>query len=179
MYAGLTPFSSATVPTFPAFVSSPLSRAVPSTMSHHLSNPAFDSTRGRRRKRVQDDGEGNGDSHSDMFPFNDEVAGAILKRPESLRAETPRSHTPPNEVGPLRFPSLSDLGNVWPVREGAAETSSRGYSCSTSTKVCEDSNEAEGAIEIEAEKTCDEKTFKWTLVGTDNTRHQIHHEELG
>jgi len=114
-----------------------------------------------------------------MFPFNDKVAGAILKRPESLRAETQRSHTPPNEVGPLRFPSLSDLGNVWPVREGAAETSSRGYSCSTSTKVCEDSNEAEGAIEIEAEKTCDEKTFKWTLVGTDNTRDQTHHMELG
>jgi len=136
-------------------------------MTRRFSNPALDTTRGRRRKRVQDDGEGNGDS-DDMFPYNDRVAGAILKRPENLRAEARRSCTPPNDGGPLRFPSLSDLGNVWPAREGEAESPSKGFRYGASVEVCEDGKDTEGAAGTENDKTCDEKLFERTFETMDN-----------
>jgi hypothetical protein len=82
-----------------------------------------------------------------VFPFNDKVAGAILKRPESLRTGTRRNSAPPNEVGPLRFPSLSDLGNVWPSREAEVETPSRGFRYGASAGICEDGKATEGAEE--------------------------------
>lgn len=147
-------------------------------MTHRFSNPTLDSTRGRRRKRVQDDGEGNGDS-DDMFPYNDRVAGAILKRPENLRAETRRSCTPPNDGGPLRFPSLSDLGNVWPAREGEAESPSKGFRYDASVEACEDDKDAEDAPGMENDKICDVKMFERTFERMDNIRDEIPNEKLG
>lgn len=146
-------------------------------MTRRFSNPALDNTRGRRRKRVQDDGEGNGDS-DDMFPCNDRVAGAILKRPENLRAETRRSCTPPNDSGPLRFPSLSDLGNVWPAREGEAESPSQGFGYGASVEVSEGGKDTEGVAGTENDKTCVEKLFERTFEGMDNTRDKIPNEKL-
>jgi hypothetical protein len=169
MYAGSRPFSSATVPIFPAFVSSPLPCAVPSTMTHPLCTPTLDSIRRRCRKRVQDDEEGNVNSDLDVFPFNDKVAGAILKRPESLREGKRRSSTPPNEVGPLRFPSLSNLGNVWPVRKGEAETPSRALRSGASMGLCKDGKETEGVVRMVNDTT--------SSVVTDNTRDQTQYDE--
>ena len=139
-------------------------------MTHRLCSPALDSTRGRCRKRIQDNGEGNADTDSDVFPFNDKVAGAILKRPENLRPGTRRNSTPPNEVGPLRFPSLSNLGNVWPSREAEAETPSSGFRYDASAGICEDGKESEGAVGMENDKTSEENIFKGSPVGTDNTK---------
>lgn len=98
-----------------------------------------------------------------MFPLNDKVAGAILKRPESLMAGTRRSSTPPNEVGPLRFPSLSNLGNVWPPREGETETPSTGFQYGASMGGYEDSKETEGEVGMENDKTSQENFSKGSL----------------
>jgi hypothetical protein len=141
-------------------------------MNRHLSNLALETMRGRRRKRAQDDGEGNSDSDSDAFPVNDEVAGAILKRPENLKGETRRSRTPPNEVDPLRFPSLSDLGNVWPLRESEAAIPSRVIQYDASTEVCDDGKGIGYGMGVANDKVCDQEGFKRTFVWTDDNMDQ-------
>jgi hypothetical protein len=103
----------------------------------------------------------------DVFPFNEKVAGAILKRPESLREGKQWSSTPPNEVGPLCFSSLSNLGNVWPARKGEAETCSRAFQSGALMGLCEDGKETEGVIRM-----VNDMTSEGTSVGTDNTRDQ-------
>ncbi|KAI0266444.1 hypothetical protein BC834DRAFT_129094 [Gloeopeniophorella convolvens] len=119
MYAGAPPFSPATTPMLPGFPTSGLSGSVGPVATPLPYSPAFDDSRGRRRERGQENGA-NGDSDTDAFTLSDEVVGAILKRPDSLKGESQMRRTPPNEEGPLRFPSLSDLGNVW--HEKATET---------------------------------------------------------
>ncbi|KAI0067121.1 hypothetical protein BV25DRAFT_1835429 [Artomyces pyxidatus] len=74
--------------------------------------------RGRRRERAPDeDGRPSAadeeKEEDDSFVLSDEVAGAILRRPDSLRVKSRSRLTPPVEMGALRFPSISDLGNVW------------------------------------------------------------------
>jgi len=114
-------------------------------MSHHLYSSPLDRTRGWRRKRVQVD-EKISDSDLGIFSFNDRVAGAILKRPENLKKETQRHPTSLDEIGPLRFPSLSDLGNVWHDGETVAGSLNEVPQYGAATVVGEGGREIEGGV---------------------------------
>jgi hypothetical protein len=110
-------------------------------MSHHLYSSHLDRTRGWRRKRVQVD-EKISDSDLGIFSFNDRVAGAILKRPENLKRKTQR-HPTSSDEGPLRFPSLSDLGNVWHDGETVAGSLNKVPQYGAATEVGEGGREIE------------------------------------
>lgn len=107
MYAGAYPSLSTSVPIVPALAASPLPGAVHSITMHqsHNYNTVLRNTRGRRRKREVQDDEVFRNPDMDVLPLCNEIVGAILKRPESLRAEIQPSLP--------RSPSLPDMGHLW------------------------------------------------------------------
>ena len=113
MYAGAYPPLTTRVPIFPALVGSPLPGAFHSITMHQFHHPVLENTRGRRRKREVQDDRVVGNSDIDVLPLCNEVAGAILKRPENLRAGS--------RPMPPRFHSLPDMGHVWYVGETGTE----------------------------------------------------------
>ncbi|TFY52725.1 hypothetical protein EVG20_g10429, partial [Dentipellis fragilis] len=125
--------------------------AAPSSSGGSRSPP----DRGRKRERRAVDGadqqveegvdvaygEGGQEEEEEEFSLNDALAGAILKRPESLRVKTRRRGSASvgagnvdvvEEIGiegraaevedeDFRFPSISDMGNVYIYREREAD----------------------------------------------------------
>jgi hypothetical protein len=73
---------------------------------------------------------------------------------------------------------LSDLGNVWPAREGEAESPSKGFGYGASVEVSEGGKDTEGAAGTENDKTCVEKMFERTFERVDNTMDKIPNEKL-
>jgi len=96
-YAGAYPPIATSVPIFLTFAASPLPDTVHSVTTRQFHHPLLHNPRGQRPKH---------EVHCDeiVLPLSNEVIGAILKRPESLRTGV--------QPRPPRFSSLPDTGHV-------------------------------------------------------------------